>query len=227
MIHMLHGALGSPSDWDDFIPLLQADGVHPVDLYDNEALGFGSFARALNAGSSQDDVLIGYSMGGRLALHAILDEGSKWSKAVIISAHTGMIDPAEKQLRIESDESWAKLLKSDWSRFVDQWSAQPVFGGREIPWNRSSEMAPGKNIQRCFTCWSLGRQKNLLQELEAVAIPVLWISGEEDAKFSAIASKAVQRIPDSRAAIIPGAGHRCPWDQPELTAGVIRGFLSS
>ena len=50
MIHMLHGALGSPSDWDDFMPLLQADGVHPVDLYDNETLGFGSFARALNAG---------------------------------------------------------------------------------------------------------------------------------------------------------------------------------
>ena len=226
MIYMLHGAAGSTTDWDEFVPLLEVNEVSQFDLYTNEISGLDSFANSLNAIASKGDVLIGYSMGGRLALHALLDEGSKWSKAVIISAHTGLIDVAEKENRLRSDKSWAQLVMNDWGEFVDKWMDQPVFGGGAKPWNRECSVAPVEMVQRCFTCWSLGRQRNLLAELESVSIPVLWISGEDDKKYSDIARAAVSRIPHADLAIIPGSGHRCPWEKPELTAAVIRGFLS-
>jgi 2-succinyl-6-hydroxy-2,4-cyclohexadiene-1-carboxylate synthase len=226
MIHMLHGAAGSTADWDEFGPLLQANGLRPVDLYSNKVSGFDSFAMSLNAAAAEGDVLIGYSMGGRLALHALLDEGSKWSKVVIISAHTGIIDPSEREDRLLSDGLWAQLVTDNWDKFVKKWSSQPVFGERKIPWCRSDRVAPGDKVQRCFTCWSLGRQRNLLPELASITIPVLWVSGEDDNKFSSIAKAATSMIPHAELAIISGSGHRCPWEQPELTAGVIRGFLS-
>ena len=128
--------------------------------------------------------------------------------------------------RLLSDGLWAQLVTDNWDKFVEKWSSQPVFGERKIPWCRSDRVAPGDKVQRCFTCWSLGRQRNLLPELASITIPVLWISGEDDNKFSSIAKAATSMIPHAELAIISGSGHRCPWEQPELTAGVIRGFLS-
>ncbi len=226
MIYMLHGAAGSTADWDEFMPLLGVSGVKAVDIYANEATGLDAFALALNEMTSPGDVLIGYSMGGRLALHALLNQGHKWSKAVIISAHTGIPEPEDRERRVNADGVWAQLILKDWGDFVDQWMKQSVFGGRKMSWDRSKPVAPVDRVQRCFTCWSLGKQKNLIDELVTVNAPVLWISGEEDKKYSEIAKAASSRMPNCDLAIIPGAGHRCPWEEPELTAGVIRGFLS-
>ncbi len=224
---MLHGAAGHFSDWESFIPMLGTRGVNPVDLYADNPDGFDSFGRHLNAGSSDGDVLIGYSMGGRLALHALVNEGSPWSRAVIISSHTGLMDETSRQQRIQSDQVWAELAEKDFSRFLDEWSRQPVFGGREMPWSKARNTLSPERLKRCFTSWSLGRQRNLLPELEKIEIPVLWITGEEDKKFTKIAASAVEKMKESNLEVIPDSGHRCPWEQPESTSAIIRGFLSS
>jgi 2-succinyl-6-hydroxy-2,4-cyclohexadiene-1-carboxylate synthase len=227
MLYMLHGAVGHFSDWDGFIPMLAAGDANLVDLYDDNPDGFDSFAVHLNAVSSDEDVLIGYSMGGRLALHALVHESSQWSRAVIISSHTGIMDDATRQERILSDQSWAKLAEKDVARFLDKWSRQPVFGGREMPWSQTRNIVSSEKLKRCFTSWSLGNQRNLLPELERIQVPVLWITGQEDEKFTNIAVSAVEKMKDAQLEVIPDAGHRCPWEQPELTSAVIRGFLSS
>ncbi|MCP4847971.1 MAG: alpha/beta fold hydrolase [Verrucomicrobiaceae bacterium] len=226
MTYLLHGAAGSRDDWGELIPLLGITEASSIDLYSNEESSLDEFAASLNEMSSEGDVLIGYSMGGRLALHTLLGRDCKWSRVVIISAHPGLNDPADRIRRVRADQRWAQLMVDDWAEFVDQWMEQPVFGGRENPWSRALPIAPARKIQRCFTCWSLGNQRDLLGQLAKVEIPVLWISGEEDRKYSDIAKAAVSRIAAAQLAIIPGAGHRCPWDKPELTADVIRGFLS-
>lgn len=226
MIHLLHGAAGAPGDWDPFIPLLQSEDVRTVDLCEMDASGLDDFAASLNSFVSPGDTIIGYSMGGRLALHALLADPHPWSRAVIISAHTGIIDVADREKREQADLKWATLANSNWDEFILKWQCQPIFGGKPLPWSRSADRDFGARVQRCFTSWSLGRQRPLLPELKSIEIPVLWISGKLDTKFSAIAENGASRIAQGQLAVIPNAGHRCPWDQPELTAGVIRGFLS-
>lgn len=226
MIHLLHGAAGGPGDWEEFIPLLRSEDVRSVDLCDIEGTSLNDSAKSLNASASQGDTIIGYSMGGRLALHALLTEGNPWSCAVIISAHTGILDVGDRENRVKADLEWAQLAASNWSEFILQWGSQPIFGGKPLPWKRSSGSGAEGCVQRCFTTWSLGHQSHLLAELELIEIPVLWIAGADDHKFSEIAKTAAPSIPHGQLAMIPNSGHRCPWDQPELTAGVIRGFLS-
>jgi 2-succinyl-6-hydroxy-2,4-cyclohexadiene-1-carboxylate synthase len=226
MIYLLHGAAGVPADWDGFIPLLQSEDVRTVDLCEKKESSLDDFGASLNSSVSHGDIIIGYSMGGRLALHALLANPHPWSRAVIISAHTGILDAEDREKRMQADLRWAALAKSDWGEFMLKWGSQPVFGGRPLPWKRSAESGGGTRVQQCFTDWSLGRQRALLPELKSIEIPVLWIAGALDAKFSGIAETAVSRIAQGQLAMIPNAGHRCPWDQPELTAGIIRGFLS-
>ncbi|MFP6873934.1 MAG: alpha/beta fold hydrolase [Verrucomicrobiales bacterium] len=226
MIHLLHGAAGTPGDWDEFIPLLHREDVRAVDLCEKKETGLDGFAASFNSSASQGDAIIGYSMGGRLALHAILADTHPWSCAVIISAHSGILNTNDREKRAKSDLRWAELASRDWEEFIVEWASQRIFGGKALPWNRSDESKIDRRIQRCFTSWSLGRQRPLLPELEFLQIPILWIAGAQDSMFSAIAETAVARIPQAQLALIANAGHRCPWDQPELTADVIRGFLS-
>ena len=226
MIHLLHGAAGAPCNWEEFIPLLHREDVSSVDLCNIAGTDLNDSAASLNACASRGDTIIGYSMGGRLALHALLTEGNPWACAVIISAHTGILDADDREERLKVDLEWAHLAASDWSEFLFKWESQPIFGGKPFPWDRSSGSGAQKCVQRCFTNWSLGRQGHLLAELDSIDIPVLWIAGADDHKFSEIAKTAVSRIPQGQLALMPNAGHRCPWDQPESTAAVIRGFLS-
>ena len=58
-----------------------------------------------------------------------------------------------------------------------------------------------------------------------ISIPVLWIAGENDPKFLALAERAVSLIPNAHLAIAPGAGHRVPWEAEAWFAETVRGFL--
>ena len=227
MLFMLHGAVGHFRDWHSFSNFLDGYDSNAVDLYAKSDEGFDSYAERLNSLASLGDALIGYSMGGRLALHSLVHPSSKWSRAVIISAHPGLAEEKEKSDRKSSDLRWAELLKTDFDLFLQKWAQQPVFGGHEMPCEKSRKSLSPENIQRCFTSWSLGNQRNLAPELENLQIPVLWITGEKDAKFTEIAKKVTVRMPDCRLEIIPGSGHRCLWEEPELTASLISGFLSA
>jgi len=223
MMHLLHGAAGCPEDWQELMDLLEPEASRAVDLYGGEVAGFEDFARDLNEEAAVGDVLIGYSMGGRLALHALLAAGAPWSKAVIISAHTGAGQDAE---RLRCDAHWAALLRCDAGRFVEEWAAQPVFGGRSMPWGRGELAARSEAVARGFEEWSLGAQEDLLPALGALRCPVLWLVGEQDAKYVEIGRRACARLPEGRLQVVAGSGHRVPWEQPEICAAAISGFLS-
>lgn len=203
--------------------LLGHEALRAVDLYGGEVESLEATARDLNAGASAGDVLIGYSMGGRLALHALLATGAPWSKAVIISAHTGAGHDAE---RLRHDARWADLLRRDPERFAEQWAAQPVFGGRPMPWDRSDLDARREAVARGFERWSLGRQRDLLPALGELRCPVLWLVGEDDTKYVEIGRRACAQLPAGRLQVVAASGHRAPWEQPEICAAAIRGFLS-
>ena len=108
MIWCLHGAVGMAEDWKDFAAEWGRRGetVRRVDLYrfvDCEPMELAAFGKAFSeevraGGEPGNNVLVGYSMGGRLALHALLEAAGEgvFSKAVIVSAHAGLSGERER-----------------------------------------------------------------------------------------------------------------------------------
>lgn len=237
----LHGAVGAAGDWRAVASGLAASGIgsRAVDLWRFLAcgpMGLTDFGRALNAEAGGEvfrgsgRVLLGYSMGGRLALHALLETPHPWQAAVIVSSHPGLENPAERAERTRGDAEWAaRAFAGDWGAFVSAWDAQPVLGNapvRDPAASRQLALRRGE-IARSFMDWSLGAQEPLWSRLGEIRVPVLWIAGEKDAKFRALAERAVGLIPNASLAVAPAAGHRVPWEAPDWFAATVAGFARS
>ena len=136
----LHGMLGESSDWE-FLP-----DVSGIDLWERDC--------ALDEIKIDADVIVGYSMGGRLALHAL----DQVEAAVIVSAHTGLREG--RQDRLDQDLRWAEKCRTmDWAEFLAEWHRQPVFAGGGFEPDRSGLVSRRKEIASAFERWSLGRQR--------------------------------------------------------------------
>lgn len=192
----LHGFLGLPSDWD----FLRKAGIAVE-------------TPPLDAIPSRGDVLLGYSMGGRLALHALL-AGAQYERAVIVSASLGIEDRVAREERQRIDERWARMFeKQPWARVMSEWNAQPVFGGHAM--KREERDFDRRELARLLRQWSPGVLPSVAWRLHEIHIPILWIAGEKDAKYVAEGQRAVSQLPNGELWICPGAGHRVPWEQPE------------
>jgi 2-succinyl-6-hydroxy-2,4-cyclohexadiene-1-carboxylate synthase len=189
VIRTLSGFLGLSTDWD-FLPW-----PHSPD---------------------EGDVLLGYSMGGRLALQLL--ERQRFTKAVIVSAG---LNAADDQRR-SRDEEWARRFEAEeWQSLMNAWNAQPVFGGhavarREDDYNRAE-------LARQLREWSPAVLPP--PHLEEIDTPILWIAGERDAKYVEVAQAATARLPHAELWICPAAGHRVPWEQPDAFVSRLRSFL--
>jgi len=166
--------------------------------------------------SNDGDVLLGYSMGGRLALQLL--ERQQFRCAVIVSAGLNTPD-AERRAR---DEEWARRFESEeWTSLMRAWNAQPVFGGHAL--ERHERNYDRAEFARQLREWSPAVLPP--PRLEEIATPILWIAGERDLKYVDIARRAVARLPHAELWICPDAGHRVPWEQPELFVQRLRRFI--
>ena len=212
MIRCLHGAAGMADDWARFGP-----HYHGVDLWcylEKDDLTLEEAGQKMAQDSRPGDTLVGYSMGGRLALHALLSGACDFGEAVIISAHPGL--SAGREERLVADERWARLAESDWPLFLEKWNSQPVLEGNPPQWGDRSQLAPrASEVGKSFRLWSLGAQDDLRPRLSQISCPVRWLVGEHDLKFLDLAREVIDLIPQGRLEIVPGAGHRVPWDRPD------------
>jgi len=235
----LHGAVGMAADFHSLAKQLAVagTGTRAVDLWrflECQSMPLSHFGTAINAeaageaGHRQAKALLGYSMGGRLALHALLENKHPWQAAILISAHPGLESTADQEARRASDTLWAsRALTGNWQEFLAAWNAQPVLGKpMRDPQASNSLMLRRREIARSFVDWSLGAQASLWSRLPEIRIPVLWIAGENDAKFLDLARRATALIPNSRLEIAPGCGHRVPWEAESWLAREISGFLN-
>lgn len=235
----LHGAVGMAADWRGFAKQLATAGIgsRAVDLWrflDCCPMPLPDFGKALNADAGGEvfrgsgRALLGYSMGGRMALHALLERDHPWQAAVIISAHPGLEAEGERATRRAADATWAtRSLAGNWQEFLDGWNAQAVLGTTPLRDRQasSSMIMRRKEIARSFVDWSLGAQEPLWDRLGEISIPVLWIAGENDPKFLELAKRAVPLIPNGHLAIAPGSGHRVPWEAESWCSGQVASFL--
>ncbi len=190
------------------------------------------FGKRLNADAEgevsrgQKRILVGYSMGGRLALHALLERGP-WDAAVIISANPGLRNSEEASARRASDTVWAtRALTSRWDEFLENWNSQKILGEPMRDEREDKKlMQRRREIARSFVDWSVGNQKSLWDRLAEIEIPVLWVAGGKDGKFAEIAEEAGSLAGNFQVAIAPDAGHRVPWENQEWLLERISKFL--
>jgi len=173
-----------------------------------------------------DPVLIGYSMGGRLSLHALLEDPKMWKRAVIVSAHPGLKEESERVERRLKDAEWSALaLKGEWSDFLKKWESQGGLAGAGEMLDRRVLKSRRASVARSFVDWSLGAQEDLSPRLKEIECPVLWVTGELDQKFTALGKAAVLQLPNAEHQIVSKSGHRVPWECPEKFVELCVDFL--
>lgn len=231
--YALHGFLGTPADWDFLHKsrrLFEGDAEAvdlfswPIDSHSEWAQHFNRYVREHSLGSKK--CLIGYSLGGRLALHCLLQDPSLWDAAILISTHCGLVSEGQKRERRQVDESWAKRFQTlEWEPLMKAWNAQEVFRNARTVCTRREEEFSRERLSAALRCLSLANQEPLWELVGKLPLPILWITGKEDLKFTELAKKVHLKDPLSKMCAIVSAGHRVPWENPEQFIEEVEAFL--
>lgn len=224
-IAALHGNLGSCQDWD----ALGLPGLRSIDLWEHSASSYFEFAHELATdltSGMEAPILAGYSLGGRLALYAMAIHPERWSGAVIVSAHPGLCCVEDRLARRVSDEIWADRARTlPWHDFLEKWDTQSVLADSRPPGDRSGLEAQRESIALAFETWTLGRQEDLRKSLRQFHAPVLWVTGEQDEKFTALGNEMSEVFDNFERFVVPDCGHRVLIEQPEILSRKVKAFL--
>lgn len=173
-------------------------------------------------------VLVGYSMGARMALHAAIQHPYAMTGLVLVSGTPGIEDDSERAARVNADEELASRIESIGTpAFIQEWIRIPLFAKSKFSdaeiQDRCRNM-PASLASSLRTCGT-GQQEPLWPEIHEVKIPVLLICGARDEKFTEIATRMHRLIPHSTLKIIDKAGHNAHLDQPEAFAQAVNVWL--
>src|SRR4051812_17617213 len=164
--------------------------------------------------------LAGYSMGGRVALHAALALGDRLDELVLIGASPGLADPAERAARRAADAALAARIEAiGVAEFAREWAAQPLFAGQPervaaaAHADRLRNTAAG--LAAALRGLGTGAMEPLWDRLPDLALPVRLLVGERDGKFRAIADQMAARLPDAQVVVVEGAGHAAHLEAPQ------------
>jgi len=223
----LHGFLNDSGIWKPLIETLQSRGygVWAPDLFSHEDLGprfsFDQWQKKFVSCVREKFVdaktfLVGYSMGGRLGLHAMVSEPGIWSGALLLSVNPGLLSGEDGASREEWEKDWAeRFRRRSWGEVVSQWNAQSVFAG-SAPLNPPEFNREA--VALSLTQWSLTRHRFTLNDLKELKLPLNWWFGAKDRKFLDVMDQLRgQNVPGDYA-VIEGCGHRIPMDNPEQVA---------
>lgn len=172
-------------------------------------------------------LLLGYSLGGRLAMHLALHQPDLFSGAIFVSSHPGLTIAKDREGRKKTDQAWAERFRiENWQALVGDWNAQSVFAHSEpMRFAAGESEFQRDDLAYALDAWSLGRQRDLLPALRHLDLPMLFVAGARDTKYARLLSHAAlgSRILYHS---VPDCGHRVPWDQPNSFAQVVRDFAT-
>jgi 2-succinyl-6-hydroxy-2,4-cyclohexadiene-1-carboxylate synthase len=178
---------------------------------------------------------IGYSMGGRVALAGAVLRPDRVSALVLESASPGLDDEAERASRRARDDALAiRLLERGIAEFVDGWMAMPLFasqrglGEAALRRERSRRMKnDAAELAACLQGLGTGSQPSFWDRLPDVTVPTLIVTGELDARFTALGARMRERFAQARHEVVPGAGHAVHLERPDPWLGVVLPFLDA
>ena len=180
--------------------------------------------------------LVGYSMGGRVALHVALAHPDRVVALALIGARAGIDDSAERAERIAADEALADQIESEgieW--FADHWADRPLFATQRtrLPADQQAELRAQRlacnprGLAHSLRGMGAGAVDPIGCRLSELSMPCVLIAGSDDAKFVAIAQQMAAVIPQATVHLISGAGHAAHLEAPDATAAAVIQCVSS
>ncbi|GIU40138.1 putative 2-succinyl-6-hydroxy-2,4-cyclohexadiene-1-carboxylate synthase [Shewanella sairae] len=244
----LHGFLGSKGDWNEIISQLQDDFYCIcIDLPghgDNKTLncdelqlptpGFNRCVELIVTTLSLLDIqhyhLVGYSLGGRIALHIAKLYPEQLLSLVLESCHPGLQSEADKIARKQNDAAWAnKLCTLAIADFLTLWYQQAVFSDLTTAEQRSLVLKRSHNnplaLANCYQATSLAEQDELWNIPSRLTVTSHFIAGHQDSKFMALASRWQQQQPLALHCI-NASGHNVHLAAPEAFSNKLRTLFS-
>ena len=237
-IWCLHGSLQTPSVWktigDAIESKFESVKVEEVNLYENEYESFGHwreqfYEKVEEQTKGEPSLLLGYSMGGRLAMDALVNYPGMWSGGIVVGADSGLISDDARTNQLQKDLEWARRFRTeDIQELLNEWDSLPVFCGRSNCARREISELDSEKISRFFDVFSKARQGNMLPMLSKLKTPpLLYISGCDDIKYTKIGQGLDASCLQIRHQIIPNAGHRVPWENQDAFVSEVSVFIDS
>jgi 2-succinyl-6-hydroxy-2,4-cyclohexadiene-1-carboxylate synthase len=250
---LLHGFTGTHRTWDGLggrlaenhflilpdLPGHGRSGVSPS----RAKMGIGPTSDAVAEimalamgvkGRRKAAALVGYSLGGRVALELACRHQGLLSCLILEGASPGIRGDAEREERRARDDSLADEIEGrglGW--FVDHWQETPLFATqKELPpqafeavrRDRLSNSARG--LAMSLRGAGTGEMLPLWDDIEDLRMPVLLVVGKRDPKYAKIGEAMHRVIPGSVVAEVDGAGHCVHVEKPEEFADIVGRFLA-
>jgi 2-succinyl-6-hydroxy-2,4-cyclohexadiene-1-carboxylate synthase len=202
---------------------------YPSRMLDHAEHSFESRLREI-AEQGAGGVLVGYSLGGRLALRAALRSPDAFSGVVLVGATAGIEEGPLRTTRAEADEklaSWMEAMPIE--DIVGLWERQPLFADQSDA--LVEEQRPGRlshdprSLALLLRTAGQGVLEPVWHELRSLDLPLLAIAGARDDGYSAAAKRIASTAPRGRAAIVENAGHAAHLQRPDEVARLLSEFL--
>jgi 2-succinyl-6-hydroxy-2,4-cyclohexadiene-1-carboxylate synthase len=233
---LLHGFTNTGASWEPVISALgeryraiapdirghgSAANVRPVSL---EGV-IGDVASV--APATEEFELVGYSMGGRIALHVALALGpERITRLVLVSASPGLASARERETRRRVDEQLADgIERMGIEQFADRWARTSVLADQPPSVVAAARVDRLRNtpagLAAALRALGTGALPSLWDRLGELTIPVMMIVGGRDERFQAVAVRMSRGMPHAEVAIVAGAGHAVHLENPEEVARLI------
>ena len=219
--YFLHGFLGDASFFSQKMAELKEQPntgeIHGLNLFSHdidEKLSpkndFVTWANHFNAmvlnRGSDNNVLVAYSMGGRLGVHAFMQQPSLWQQCYFLSTNPGIIKSSQKMVRMAWEDGWCHQIDNKpWVEFVNLWNQQDLFKHCEP--HKPSEQNYNKNyLKLALKNWSLTKHKIDLKKINDNKLS--WFVGEKDTKYNMIHQQMAQNYQVEQITTLEAKGHR-------------------
>ena len=237
-IWCLHGSLQTALVWKPIGHAIESEfgsvQVEAVNLYENKCESFGDwreqfYEKVEQQTKGEPSLLLGYSMGGRLAMDALVNNPGMWSGGIVVGADPGLISDDARSNQLQKDLAWAQRFRTeDIQELLNEWDRLPVFCGRSNCSSREITKLDLEKISRFFDVFSKSRQPNMLPMLSNLKTPpLLYISGCDDQKYTKIGKDLANSCLQIQNKVIPNAGHRVPWENQDAFISEVSVFIDA
>jgi 2-succinyl-6-hydroxy-2,4-cyclohexadiene-1-carboxylate synthase len=230
---LLHGFTATGRSWDGVVAAL-GERYRPI-APDIRGHGSAADAQPVTLKAVVADLervnpgrftLLGYSMGGRIALHFALAHPQRLTRLVLIGASPGIANPAEREARRGADEALAnELERQTIEQFAARWARTPVLADQppEVAARAHADRLRNTpaGLARALRGLGTGALPPAWDRLNELAVPVELVVGERDQKFRAIAEAMARSLPNARIHVTPNAGHAVHLERPGALASLL------
>lgn len=213
------------------VDYFQIEKLSPRHSFAEWGTAFNDFVRTQGF---QKNFVVGYSLGGRLALQAVGRDPELWAQGVCVSTNPGFADDFQefnpvssaREKRWISDSSWAEKFQSaPWENVLKAWNGQPVFAGSVVEPARLEKNYSRELLSLALTNWSLAQQPNMRTLLRLHPEKFSLIVGASDQKFYDIGVELRKSISSLQVYAVPDASHRILFDRPQDLGHILKQLI--